>query len=102
VVKPLGESSMPLNEVVAGQLQRSLQTHEVKKTNMSHENTIRAWKDPAYRNSLSETDRASLAAHPAGMIELSDADLGVVAGGFFPTWHRTCGDNCGTNLIYLC
>ena len=70
---------------------------------MSHRNTIRAWKDPAYRNNLSEAERASLPEHPAGMIELSDADLGVVAGGRpVPTWHRTCGDNCGTNLVYLC
>jgi mersacidin/lichenicidin family type 2 lantibiotic len=70
---------------------------------MSHENTIRAWKDPAFRNSLSQADHASMPEHPSGMIELSDADLGVVAGGvFLPTWHRTCGDNCGTNLVIFC
>jgi mersacidin/lichenicidin family type 2 lantibiotic len=42
---------------------------------------IRAWKDAGYRQNLSEADRSKLPAHPAGMIELTDADLGVVSGG---------------------
>jgi len=42
---------------------------------------IRAWKDAGYRQNLSEADQAKLPAHPAGMIELTDADLGVVSGG---------------------
>ena len=50
---------------------------------MSSKNIVRAWKDPAYRNSLSETERAALPANPAGAIELSDADLGQAAGGYF-------------------
>ena len=49
---------------------------------MSNRNVIRAWKDPAYRNSLSEAERSAMPANPAGSIELSDADLGKVAGGF--------------------
>jgi mersacidin/lichenicidin family type 2 lantibiotic len=70
---------------------------------MSNRKTIQAWKDPAYRNNLSEAERASLPEHPAGLIELSDSDLGVVAGGLaFPTAHRTCGDYCGTNPFYFC
>ena len=48
---------------------------------MSKNNIVRAWKDPVYRNSLSEAERAALPAHPAGSIEISDADLGSVAGG---------------------
>jgi mersacidin/lichenicidin family type 2 lantibiotic len=48
---------------------------------MSSKNIVRAWKDPVYRNSLSEAERAALPANPAGSIELSDADLGQVAGG---------------------
>jgi mersacidin/lichenicidin family type 2 lantibiotic len=47
---------------------------------MSKHNIIRAWKDPNYRNSLSEAERASLPPNPAGAIEISDADLGKVAG----------------------
>ena len=47
---------------------------------MSNNKVVRACKDPAYRNSLSEGERASLPANPAGSIEISDADLGKVAG----------------------
>jgi mersacidin/lichenicidin family type 2 lantibiotic len=47
---------------------------------MSTKNIIRAWKDPGYRNSLSESERAALPAHPAGLIELADADLGAAGG----------------------
>ena len=42
---------------------------------------IRAWKDEEYRSGLSDAERARLPANPAGIIELSDADLGAVAGG---------------------
>jgi mersacidin/lichenicidin family type 2 lantibiotic len=48
---------------------------------MTRANIIRAWKDPAYRNNLSPTERAALPANPAGAIEISDADLGKIAGG---------------------
>ena len=42
---------------------------------------VRAWKDPAYRASLTAAERAALPAHPAGLIELSAEELGLVAGG---------------------
>jgi mersacidin/lichenicidin family type 2 lantibiotic len=48
---------------------------------MSHEDIIRAWKDPEYRMSLSEEERAQLPEHPAGLIELTDAEMEAVAGG---------------------
>jgi mersacidin/lichenicidin family type 2 lantibiotic len=48
---------------------------------MSTQNIIRAWKDKAYRESLSEAERALLPENPAGLIELTDADLDGVAGG---------------------
>jgi len=48
---------------------------------MKRENIIRAWKDAAYRSSLSETERANLPEHPAGLIELVGSDLGAAAGG---------------------
>ena len=47
---------------------------------MSNKNIIRAWKDPAYCNSLSEAEQAALPPNPAGSIEISEADLGKVAG----------------------
>lgn len=42
---------------------------------------IRAWKDKAYRNTLSDAELALLPAHPAGLTELTDSDLAVVVGG---------------------
>ena len=48
---------------------------------MRNEDIIRAWKDAAFYASLSQEARAQIPAHPAGMYELSDEDLEVVAGG---------------------
>ena len=48
---------------------------------MSNVDVVRAWKDEQYRMSLSETERASLPQNPAGMVELTDADLEGIAGG---------------------
>jgi len=42
---------------------------------MSNIDVIRAWKDEEYRLGLSEAERALLPAHPAGAVEISDADL---------------------------
>lgn len=48
---------------------------------MKHVDVIRAWKDPEYRLSLSEAERVLLPAHPAGLMELTDAQLDAVGGG---------------------
>jgi mersacidin/lichenicidin family type 2 lantibiotic len=45
------------------------------------ENLVRAWKDEEYRLSLSEAERALLPENPAGSLELSDAEMDLVAGG---------------------
>lgn len=73
---------------------------------MSTRNIIRAWKDPAYRNSLSTAEQASLPANPAGSIEISEEDLGKVAGGRPPisNWCPTmtgctCNDVCALTVI---
>ena len=42
---------------------------------------VRAWKDDAYRLSLSEVEQAALPLNPAGMLELTDGELADVAGG---------------------
>ena len=57
---------------------------------MSHENIIRAWTDEEYRRGLSEVERALLPAHPAGLVELDDADLDMVAGGMPHDGHTHC------------
>ena len=48
---------------------------------MTKKDIIRAWKDAEYRQSLSEAERAVLPEHPAGLIDLTDAELATVAGG---------------------
>jgi len=48
---------------------------------MSYREIIRAWKDEEYRLSLSEEQRTVLPEHPAGLIELEDADLENATGG---------------------
>jgi mersacidin/lichenicidin family type 2 lantibiotic len=57
---------------------------------MSQENIIRAWKDENFRQQLSEKERALLPEHPAGAIELAEADLGAVAGGLPPITKTDC------------
>ena len=63
---------------------------------MSHVDIIRAWKDEEYRLSLTEAQRAQLPDHPAGLIELTEAELGAVAGGALPGGSRYL--SCGTML----
>jgi mersacidin/lichenicidin family type 2 lantibiotic len=48
---------------------------------MSHLDVIRAWKDPEYRLSLTDAERAKLPAHPAGLSGLFEAELDSVQGG---------------------
>jgi mersacidin/lichenicidin family type 2 lantibiotic len=48
-------------------------------------NIVRAWKDEAYRQSLSAGEQAVLPANPIGEIELGDAELVAVYG--------TCSQN---------
>jgi mersacidin/lichenicidin family type 2 lantibiotic len=52
-----------------------------RKIVMSQQNVIRAWKDPEYRASLSDAQRAMLPENPAGMVELEPAELNRVEGG---------------------
>jgi mersacidin/lichenicidin family type 2 lantibiotic len=54
---------------------------------------IRAWKDAEYRRSLSGAEQAQLPANPAGTIDLTDAELGPVAGGINAEGTETCWIN---------
>ncbi len=49
----------------------------------------RAWKDEEYRLELSDEERARLPEHPAGRVELGDAQLEEVAGAAHPIFART-------------
>ena len=64
---------------------------------MSNKKAIRAWKDEDFRLSLSEAEIAQLPGNPAGPIELTDEQLGVVAGGV-TIWVSTacCSIACKT------
>jgi mersacidin/lichenicidin family type 2 lantibiotic len=44
---------------------------------------IRAWKDPEFRDGLSEEEQEALPENPAGAIELTDDELSMVAGGSY-------------------
>lgn len=64
---------------------------------MSNIDVVRAWKDKDYRSSLSPEELAALPPNPAGPIEISDEDLGNVAGGTVypcPTMTCTAGSIC--------
>ena len=41
---------------------------------------IRAWKDPSYRATLTEGERAMLPSNPAGLVDLSDEELKEASG----------------------
>lgn len=68
---------------------------------MSHTETIRAWKDEAYRLSLSEAERENIPDHPAGLIELPDSVLGEASGGTGSVWVCSCVGDCPTDN-FLC
>jgi mersacidin/lichenicidin family type 2 lantibiotic len=55
---------------------------------MSIQDIIRAWKDANYRESLSEEQRALLPSNPIGEV-LSQDDLCLITGGFYPPGCRT-------------
>ncbi len=68
---------------------------------MKTNHVVRAWKDQEYRQNLSAAERADLPAHPSGMIELTDADLGVVSGGRDTLGAVNTGQLCNTHLPCL-
>ncbi len=48
---------------------------------MSNIDVIRAWKDEAYRDSLTPDQLAALPENPAGFVELDDQALEIPVGG---------------------
>ena len=70
---------------------------------MSHIDIIRAWTDPEYRLSLSEAEQAMLPEHPAGCIELTEAELDGVAGGLRQEQTMTVGGKiCCCDSVDIC
>jgi mersacidin/lichenicidin family type 2 lantibiotic len=48
---------------------------------MTNKQIIQFWKDDSYRLNLTAAERSLLPDHPAGLIELTNADLSGVGGG---------------------
>lgn len=59
---------------------------------MGPRDIVRAWKDPVYRGSLTERQRAKLPENPAGLVNLSDGQLRSASGfgDVIVTTFRTC------------
>lgn len=57
---------------------------------MSNINIIRAWKDPIYRQSLSEEALAALPQNPAGLVELTDVQMETVGGAKWNSATTAC------------
>jgi len=55
--------------------------------------TIRAWKDETYRQSLSDEQINTLPANPAGELELSNAEMESINGGFGPSEFGQSGSS---------
>ena len=61
---------------------------------MSKVEVIRAWKDEEYRSSLGCSELGTLPANPAGMIDLSEIELSVIAGGTEGVVYTGCIPDC--------
>jgi len=61
---------------------------------MSKLDVVRAWKDDQYRRSLEGPELGALPANPAGMIDLSEIELGAVAGGTDGVMYTGCVQPC--------
>ncbi len=68
---------------------------------MSKIDIVRAWKDEEYHLSLTEAQRASLPANPAGAIELTEIELSSVAGGI-TTGMCSSSSTTSCKLIQCC
>jgi mersacidin/lichenicidin family type 2 lantibiotic len=70
---------------------------------------VRAWKDEDYRMSLTDAERRMLPSNPAGLIEISDMELGAVGGGNagpggFSNYPAICScfGNCQSEFYQIC
>jgi len=63
---------------------------------------IRAWKDPAYRATLTAEELAQLPGHPSGALELPDEQLRAVTGAIALTTAETCTEFTFRNWRRCC
>ncbi|MCI0398535.1 MAG: mersacidin/lichenicidin family type 2 lantibiotic [Chloroflexi bacterium] len=58
---------------------------------LTHDQIVRAWKDEAYRYSLTEEQRKFAGEHyPSGEVELSEEEMAQIAGGRAGTGDSSC------------
>jgi len=71
---------------------------------LKKEMIVRAWKDPAYRASLSEEERASLPESPSGraMTELEEDELVGISGGKRPADYSVDTFRCAAPTVLDC
>ena len=71
---------------------------------MKKTDIIRAWKDPAYRATLSAEELAQLPGHPSGALELHDEQLRSISGAAGPvqTTAPTCTEYTFHNWRQCC
>ncbi len=68
---------------------------------MKKSDIIRALRNEQYRDSLSAAEQAGLPNHPAGMVEIEDADLAAFAGGTWWSNYTGC-QSCVTRDCNTC
>ena len=61
---------------------------------MSNKTAIRAWKDEDFRLSLSQAELAQLPGNPAGLVELTEEQLGLVGGASVQPATGCCSMGC--------
>lgn len=78
---------------------------------MKELDVIRAWKDEEYRTTLTDAELLALPAHPSGIIELPESELGAVAGANTEDWSTIgccqtiflhCGLTIGWRTVGCC
>ncbi len=60
---------------------------------------VRAWKDEAYRQTLTTEQLSTLPANPAGEVEMSDNDLATISGGWDTPPSYASGHLSSTALV---
>jgi mersacidin/lichenicidin family type 2 lantibiotic len=65
---------------------------------MSRLDVIRAWKDSAYRASLSSEQLAGLPTNPAGAVELTEAEAATINGKLALAGCSSCHGSRGCNV----
>lgn len=64
---------------------------------MTRNDIIRAWKDPAYRATLTQEQMAELPPNPIGTFELTESEMQQVAGAGGTGGNNLRSDCCWTN-----